>query len=157
MASINGISVKGITKFKGHEGEPLAQGNLYVNNKKIGFWSQDSHGGPDCYVLDPKYDERLLNQAVISRNQDKAMHGTSRGGETYTIDYDMDLLLSDLLCLREDEKEFVKAENRKIFQENPQNLLQFSPKCGIISYDDRKYWRVGKQVHSLVYVSREVR
>ena len=45
MASINGVSIKAFKKFRGHEGEELYQGNVYYNGKKLGFWSQDAHGG----------------------------------------------------------------------------------------------------------------
>lgn len=47
MASINGVTLKGITNFRGHEGESLSQGNIYLDGVKVGFFSQDSWGGPD--------------------------------------------------------------------------------------------------------------
>jgi len=108
MATINGISIKNQTHFLGHEGEDLYQGSLYLNNKKIGFWSQDSWGGPDRLILDSKYSERLLNEAVIALNPDKAIHGTT-GGKDYTVPYDLELLLNDYLALTEDEKAFQEA------------------------------------------------
>lgn len=49
MASINGITIKSLKKFRGHEGEELFQGNVYFNNKKLGFWSQGDWGGPDTF------------------------------------------------------------------------------------------------------------
>ncbi|NCQ52203.1 hypothetical protein GW796_10020 [archaeon] len=39
-------TIKGIKNFKGHDGEPCAQGNLYCDKKKVAFWSDDAHGGP---------------------------------------------------------------------------------------------------------------
>ena len=108
MASINGISVKKMTQFYGHEGESLYQGNLYLNNKKIGFWSQDSRGGPDQFYMEGAYSEKLLNAAVTSRNPDKAITGGSPA-DPYEIPYDMDLLLYDYIKLTEDEKYFKKA------------------------------------------------
>jgi hypothetical protein len=38
--------IKGIKTFKGHEGEPCSQGNLYFGTKKVCEWSDDSRGGP---------------------------------------------------------------------------------------------------------------
>ena len=35
MASINGIELKGLKEFKGHEQEPLTQGNIYYKGKKL--------------------------------------------------------------------------------------------------------------------------
>ena len=51
MASINGITVKAMKEFVGHEGY-CKQGNIYIDNKKQGFWSQDSWGGPDNFEFD---------------------------------------------------------------------------------------------------------
>ena len=58
MASINGVSIKAFKKFRGHEGEEPYQGNVYYNGKKLGFWSQDAHGG----ICDNfEFDETVLN------------------------------------------------------------------------------------------------
>lgn len=40
------VELRGLKGFKGHEGEPLFQSNIYMNGKKIGDWSDDSWGGP---------------------------------------------------------------------------------------------------------------
>lgn len=108
MASINGISIKGMKNFLGHEGEPLCQGNVYLNNKKLGFWSQDSWGGPDRFILDPKYSKTLLDQAVVTRNPEKTYHG-STGDRAYVIDYDLEHLLGDCVELLEEEQIYKKA------------------------------------------------
>lgn len=52
MASINGVTIKNIKKFRGHEYDEVLQGNVYLNNKKLGFWSQDDWGGSDTYYFD---------------------------------------------------------------------------------------------------------
>ena len=106
MASINGISVKGLKSFVGHEGEGCYQGNIYIANKKVGFWSQDSWGGPDLFNFDLSYSEKKLSDRVKELNPDKAIHGKSRDGKPYTIDYDLELLMYDLVKLLEDEKIF---------------------------------------------------
>lgn len=109
MASINGISLKNVTTFLDHEGAPIAQGNLYVENKKIGFWAQDSWGGPNIIDLDIPYYEHLLKKTIITLNKDKSFHGTRNDGSTYTIDYDIENLCSDLLALNDHEKSFYEA------------------------------------------------
>jgi len=108
MANINGISVKGIKQFLGHEGEPLYQGNLYLNNKKIGFWSQDSHGGCDNFVLDGKYSEQRINSVIDALNPDKAFRGGTEE-RPFVIKYNLELLLGDYITLMLDEKEYKKA------------------------------------------------
>lgn len=47
-ASINGVSIKNLEYFEGHEGG-CYQGNVYLDGKLLGFWSQDSWGGPDNF------------------------------------------------------------------------------------------------------------
>lgn len=108
MATINGISVKGMKKFLGHEGEPCFQGNLYLNNKKIGFWSQDSWGGCDNFNIDRVCNEHLLNKAVISLNPDKAYHGGT-AENPFVLEYNLERLLGDYISLVQDEKEYKKA------------------------------------------------
>lgn len=93
MASINGITVKALKEFKGHEGEPLYQGNIYLDNKKIGWWSQDSHGGCDHIYLDAQYSLSKLENKVNQMN----------------LDYSLDLLFGDLVIMQSDEKDFKNA------------------------------------------------
>lgn len=42
-------TIKGYKAFKGHEGEPCAQGTLALNNKRVADWSDDAHGGEFRY------------------------------------------------------------------------------------------------------------
>lgn len=48
VASINGVSLKKLRYFVGHEGGCF-QGDVYLDGKKLGFWSQDSWGGADNF------------------------------------------------------------------------------------------------------------
>ena len=54
MASLNGVTIRNLKGFNGHEGEPLFQGSVYLNGQKLGFWSQDAHGGSDNYDFNTK-------------------------------------------------------------------------------------------------------
>ena len=58
MASINGVELKALKGFEGHEGYCF-QGNVYKDGKKLGFWSQDSWGGCDRF----DFDESILDEA----------------------------------------------------------------------------------------------
>lgn len=51
MAKIKGIELKNVKEFRGHEGEELMQGDVYYKNKKVGFYSQDAHGGMDTFDI----------------------------------------------------------------------------------------------------------
>jgi hypothetical protein len=49
--------IKGFRQFKGHEGEPCAQGNLYKGSRKVAEWSDDSWGGSMLIRFETKADE----------------------------------------------------------------------------------------------------
>ena len=46
MAEVKGLTLKKVTKFKGHEGEPCRQGDIYLDGAKIGYYSDDFMMGP---------------------------------------------------------------------------------------------------------------
>jgi hypothetical protein len=106
MASINGITLKAVKMFRGHEGEPCYQGNVYIGTKKIGFWSQDSWGGCDNFMFDRPYSERKLAKKVSELHPECIETHTRADGSTYTIEYSLEILFSDLLRLQDDEKAF---------------------------------------------------
>lgn len=109
MASINGISVKAMKTFKGHEGEDLCQGNLYLNGKKVGFWSQDAHGAIcDNLTMDKDYCEERLREAVKKANADKAYMAGPEGSRVQ-LEYDFELLMGDYVNLTYEEKAFKDA------------------------------------------------
>ena len=109
MASINGITVKARKKFRGHEGELLYQGNVYLGNKKIGWWTQDSHGGPDSIHLDEPYRVRKLEERVKELNRDKEETYKRGDGSIYVLDYSLDIMFGDLMELKNDEDTFKTA------------------------------------------------
>ena len=110
MASINGISLKKVTEFKGHEGEPCYQGDVYLGSKKVGFWSQDAWGAiVDNVCLDVNYSESLLRSKVKELNIDKAKHIARADGSSDTLYFSLESLFSDLLILQDHEKSFKKA------------------------------------------------
>lgn len=109
MASINGITVKALKNFRGHEGEPLCQGNIYLGNKKIGFWSQDAHGGCDNIYLDAPYKITKLEERVRELNRHKNRELSRGDGSKYTMEYSLDSLFGDWLDLKYDEDAFKEA------------------------------------------------
>lgn len=114
MASINGIKLKSIKTFKGHEQEDLIQGNVYYKNKKVGFYSQDSWGGCDNIQLDSNLSKTLINE--INDILKDYKHDTLFGGisDLYDKKYNVvsnaldlkggEYLFSDLIQLMEYEK-----------------------------------------------------
>ena len=110
MASINGISLKAVKMFRGHEGEPCYQGNVYIGKKKIGFWSQDSWGAVcDNFMFDKPYSAGKLAEKVKALCPERIETRTRDDGSTYTLCYTLEELFTDLLVLQDDEKAFKKA------------------------------------------------
>lgn len=100
MAKINNIELKAVRRFADHEGFMIAQGNVYFKNKKLGFWSQDSWGGPDRF----DFDEELLSKEVESYRLHAPMEK-----EAYRKFADLSCLLCDLLALTDEEKTYKKG------------------------------------------------
>ena len=109
MATINGLSLKKIRTFTGHEGECCYQGDLYLGNNKIGFWSQDTHCGMDDLSMEDAYSEKKLQQAIMDLNKDKTTTYTASDGKTIDFHYDLSCLLYDWIKLHDAEKAFKKA------------------------------------------------
>jgi hypothetical protein len=100
MASIQGLQVKSLKSYIGMEGVAY-QGNLYLNGKKIGFWSQDGNGAvTDALSMERGYSESLLRKIIENTNEDKAelFHDMK-------VEYSFELFMEDLIVwkLRENE------------------------------------------------------
>ena len=62
---VNGFTLKGVKEFKGHEGEPCHQGHIYLNNKKVGWFSSSYTMGPmDIKFNTPEIDKLFLETAL---------------------------------------------------------------------------------------------
>ncbi len=59
--NFGGYWLKGVKEYKGHEGEPLFQGNVYYKNKKIGFFAMGDWGGPSTLSDITDSDAKQLN------------------------------------------------------------------------------------------------
>ncbi len=94
MASIKGIEIKNIKTFRGEEYPRLYQGTVYFKGNKLGFWSQDSWGGPDRY----DFDITELNKVS------KKYYGVGSIS-------DLDTLLSEIILLNDYEKKYKNAVN----------------------------------------------
>ena len=69
MASLNGITVKGLKSTEGPEGI-VWTGKLYLNDVIIGVWSNDYYGGSDYFELLPGYDEEKLKEQIYGKYPD---------------------------------------------------------------------------------------
>lgn len=113
--TINGVTIKNIKTFVGHEGY-CSQGNVYIDGKKAGFWSQDSWGGCDDYEMDNKMYEEIkkrarkfaegcVNPSPLMYDWEKEMMEMSD-----YVDFmsSPDIFMGKILNLKEDEKMYKK-------------------------------------------------
>lgn len=120
MAKINGLELKNLKNFRGHEDELLYQGNIYLEGKKIGEWKQNYMSGPDELYISDEYDMKKLTDKIVELNKGKedpfcyemtnTMEQYSPWGELK--DYCVEILLSHLVDLKDWEKEYKKAEKK---------------------------------------------
>ena len=99
MASINGIQIKSLKDFKDHEGITISQGNIYYKGQKLGFWSEDTWGGPDMY----HFDESILDEEV------KRYVASDMVKDEYKEFSDLGCLLAELRNLMDIEKGYKKC------------------------------------------------
>lgn len=62
MAKIKDFEIRHIVKFRGHEEEPLQQGDIYYAGKKIGFYSDSAFGGDSIINIYQREEEILQLQ-----------------------------------------------------------------------------------------------
>lgn len=98
MAKLNGLHLKCLKKIRGREGEAY-QGDLYLNNKKIAFWSQDCDGCLiDTLIMEQDFSEEKLRQQIKNIYADIEQKS----------DYELEHVLYDLVSLTILEKEVRK-------------------------------------------------
>ena len=96
MASINGVQIRGLKRFTEHEGMDAYQGNVYIDGKKAGFWSQDFCCGADHFYFST---DTLDSRTAAFR----AGLPDSCENREYV---DAEALLAALVDLMEDEKRY---------------------------------------------------
>lgn len=118
MASINGIELKGVKEFKGHEFEDLIQGNIYYKGKKVGWYSQDSWGGCDHIDLNYTLPKDLLKEIknILDNYESETLFKgiSDLYDKKYNLKFDHkifkggEFLFGDLIQLNDFEKKYKK-------------------------------------------------
>lgn len=96
MASINGVQIKSLKSFVEHEGMTAYQGNVYIDGKKAGFWTQDFCCGADHF----HFPTDILDSRAAGY---RAGLPESYGNREYV---NAEVMLGDLVALMEDEKRY---------------------------------------------------
>lgn len=96
MASIKGLSVKKVVNYKGHEGEPLTQCDVYYKGKKVGDFAMADFGGENRVNVTKEVEE------LFSTYGCKPM-------DDGTVFYGIEWAIYDILELLDLEKAFKKG------------------------------------------------
>lgn len=98
MAKIHGIEVKNVRCYEGAEGFAY-QGEMYLNGKKIGRWSQDGWGGEDNFDFeDSEISYRKFNDLIRKTCPSFEFMGSK-------VERDLPILMEDLVNLNRIEKD----------------------------------------------------
>lgn len=108
MASINGLSIRNLTTFQGHDDATYYKGDLFLGEEMIGKWSEDPWCGPDHIDLFPQYSEQRLNDVLTRHNQDRIQKTEQEYGFTPS-GYKIEHFAGDFILLRHEEQYFHEA------------------------------------------------
>lgn len=86
---MDGLTVKGIKTWKGHEGEPLAQAMVYLDGKKVAFYSDSDNGAA------PRIE--VLNPVLYAQIEGYCQTQPPRVYETFSFPVDPEMLFGDLI------------------------------------------------------------
>lgn len=104
MAKINGLQIKNVVNFKGHEGEGLFQCDVYHNGKKVGWFSQNAWGGPD---------EIHVNNDVVELFKDYPSDALDKTKQNpNAVFYGIEWAIIDLYGLKQTERAFKSNDSR---------------------------------------------
>lgn len=120
MSKINGLEVKSLKSFTGHEEELLYRGTLYLQGKKIGEFREDFMSGPMDITLLPELDYQKLNNKIVELNkglpdpwhtEEEDEKDLCPWGEKLK-DFCLELMIHRIIDLKNWEKEYKKAHKQ---------------------------------------------
>ena len=123
MASIFGFELKGVKTVRGLDFD-AAQGSIYYNGKKVGFYREDGNGGPtdiNFYEAGDKQEE--VKKALQAAVKDYFARYPQKG--PYAMDEDAEAFFIELLNLMDVEKAYKKYQKKWPYI------------CGVSYYDEK--------------------
>lgn len=103
------FEVRGVKNYRGHGGEPLRQGTLWYQGRKIGFIGEGDHGGPATVDIREKADEAIVDAYIKAQPRQKLPVEFDDGRDN-TYAYDEDLFVMDAFAYTEIRKKVAKAQ-----------------------------------------------
>lgn len=113
------LEIKGLGKNIGHEGEQLLRGNIYLNNKRVGWAAEGDWGGNMTIHILPQAREAV---------EAEAKKVFSQTPQPYS--YDLETVIAELLYQKQYESDLKRSKTKKavydIDMTNNRFILPFS-------------------------------
>lgn len=106
------LTMKKVTKFKGHEGESLYQGDVYYQGKKVGFLSEGDWGGPPILRIESKVAKDAVDKFFSAQPKVKVEF---EGAELLECKYDEESFVGDILACALFSKDVEKEKKKGRF------------------------------------------
>ena len=127
MAKLNGVSLKSITSYEGMEGEGYA-GSLYLNDTKIGSWTQDTTGSGEDYFSIPQKEYVNFQKAVLKmKSSIKKQYIRQFFDENQFMFYVLSLCLAEKEYKKQFKKGFTGIAIVLLVEENCCTWLCYKP------------------------------
>ena len=128
MAKIFGVEVKSVKNIVDHEGCLIHAGDIFLDGKKIGSWADDYMAGPADYNV-PDTDYKVLVERANRFYDIYAWNDGKTERDASIFKGDPDILISALIELKEQEKEF-----KKCLKKGYKSMIVISGPYGQYSY-----------------------
>ena len=107
MAKKYGSELRNELKFRDHGGQIINQGDLYLADQLIAFWSQDMWGGADILKMEKNYSEASFREAILGKHP--APLTIRYGDYVISVEYSLELMMNELVKLTDAENIFHRA------------------------------------------------
>ena len=109
MASIFGFEIKNLKTFVGRDGVG-AQGNVYYNGKKVGWYNDSADGGMADINFDGDKEQYSKMMKLLTEATRKYYERYPLTGQYTNLEPNEDFFMEDLVNFTLDEKEFRKYQ-----------------------------------------------
>ena len=109
MASIFGFEIKNLKTFVGRDGVG-AQGNVYYNGKKVGWYNDSADGGMADINFDGDKEQYSKMMKLLTEATRKYYERYPLTGQYANLEPNEDFFMEDLVNFTLDEKEFKKYQ-----------------------------------------------
>ena len=110
MAKRFGIELRNELKFRDHEGQIINQGDLFIDDEPVAFWTQDAAGGADVLKMEPGFSEAAFREEINKMHPEPII--MNYAGLQLTVEYSLEMMMNELVKLTDAERALREARQR---------------------------------------------